>query len=803
MTPQGRLFGSLTPYEPGRMERATNFLGGLLGDNRRSHRMARKVKSLLDWVPVAGDTQAAVEALDAYDKEEYIKSGLLSGAAVLGIMPVVGDIPANMLRQAAKAVPSTKSILRKMQKAELTEKENELLALANQTNPEFKEVAKHMLPGELSVILNRTDGVEQTSRLLDVLPTSANFAATAKLGTPKKGWYEASTKALVDVFGPQDARRFATLLAATSPQNSVEMNLLNTLNIWKNWTAAGRPTDPKAIKKVMGASVTGSKGEDSVLDAWVNNSVRALGAKDPSKVVLSGPKVDSFYRNLVGDVMRVTNDAHVSNFAGIDQGLLRQSPTAIQLDKGNPGYTPAYAAISALTRLGAQKVGMNPAEGQETIWSVVKPLVEIASANRVTPREALQRGMLTPELIRGTPDFSTLLKEGGNKKILQDAGYGEQINAMVPHQWPTSTPSLSAAEQREVENTAGRLGDLVSLRNREARSKILPVGKVPDRAFVSQTAEGVPGVGTGHLPSLPTASQTSKANVTARTRAAFNDLQGRDIINNSLGLKTVKTRPTQGAYRAGPDSPIEFNPGYAAPVEVPLTKGGKIPKRDERRIAAAAVTRAALTGQHAVPYSGMVPDKKGVDLLVPRDKKLAQPDVENYVGKYGLEDAAIVDYGQGAGLLNWTGKPYTRESAEDIGGLLGGSATPESARNVANPDMRYIDLQREWDRGYYRTGSGSGKVTRRMMAELDKLGAGDFNRLSNDIKMPAADLYKLYAAQAKKGEPVRQDLMNLLKIVADKGLVGLKKAVGAKAFLPSLAAIGLAPSVYRKSQQEH
>jgi len=89
--------------------------------------------------------------------------------------------------------------------------------------------------------------------------------------------------------------------------------LLNTLNTWKNWTAAGRPTDPKAIKAIMGQSVSGSKLEDSVLDAWVNNATRSLSAKDPLKVTLSGPKVDSFYRNLADDVYRVTNDAWMAN----------------------------------------------------------------------------------------------------------------------------------------------------------------------------------------------------------------------------------------------------------------------------------------------------------------------------------------------------------------------------------------------------------------------------------------------------------------------------------------------------------
>jgi hypothetical protein len=76
------------------------------------------------------------------------------------------------------------------------------------------------------------------------------------------------------------------------------MNLLNTLNTWKNWTAAGRPTEAKTIKEIMGRSVSGTKGEESVLEAWQNNAVRSLSASDPTKVTLSGPKVDSFYRNL-------------------------------------------------------------------------------------------------------------------------------------------------------------------------------------------------------------------------------------------------------------------------------------------------------------------------------------------------------------------------------------------------------------------------------------------------------------------------------------------------------------------------
>jgi hypothetical protein len=69
-----------------------------------------------------------------------------------------------------------------------------------------------------------------------------------------------------------------------------------------------------------------------------------------------------------------------------------------------------------------------------------------------------------------------------------------------------------------------------------------------------------------------------------------------------------------------------------------------------------------------------------------------------------------------------------------------------------------------------------------------------------NIPQAAGDLEQIFRSKAKKGEPVREDLMNLLQIVKDKGLAGLRKAVKAKEFLPSLAAIGLAPTIYRMSQ---
>jgi hypothetical protein len=84
-----------------------------------------------------------------------------------------------------------------------------------------------------------------TDKFLDVfksLPSDIDFAEAAKAGAAKKGWYKQSSDALIGVFGEVDAPRFSALLAATSPQTSVESNLANALRIWINWNKAGEPT---------------------------------------------------------------------------------------------------------------------------------------------------------------------------------------------------------------------------------------------------------------------------------------------------------------------------------------------------------------------------------------------------------------------------------------------------------------------------------------------------------------------------------------------------------------------------------
>lgn len=298
----------------------------------------------------------------------------------------------------------------------------------------ISKLLKNLTPAEQKKITDKT-AAKVLAAIAD-LPSSTEMAAVAYAGRAKRGWYQESAQALSAVF-QGDAPRFAALLAALSPQVSVESNLLNALNTWKNWIAAGRPTDQEAIIDVMSKSVQGGKGRGSVLDAWINNSVRALTDDNPGgkDVLLSGPKVNSFFLNLVGVTDEVTNDAWMSNYALVEQTIFKGRMNVLGTD---PGKGAGYLAMNAVVRDAAAKLSKltgetwTPSEVQETVWSWAKTLYELgASATEDrTMTQIVEEGSLTDDLINSTPDFSSLFYNGAYETILKDAGYGDQLESL-------------------------------------------------------------------------------------------------------------------------------------------------------------------------------------------------------------------------------------------------------------------------------------------------------------------------------------------------------------------------------------
>jgi len=331
--------------------------------------------------------------------------------------------------------------------------------------PEMENILQYLSPEEAATVTTRTAPTLEAA----FRATNPNELISAAVeGAPKLGWYKESGKALNTIF-EDDTRRFASLLAALSPQTSVEMNLENAVNVWSNWTKAGRPKDPNEILEIMGRSVLGDKGTDSVLDAWKNNAIRTLSKPEGTPgddFRLSGPKVDSFGYASSGDLDRYVNDAWMANLTGVPQDLFSRGS-----GKNNPGYSPGYLGSSAAGRQAAQKMSnilgeeIMPSEVQETAWSFGKALYEQMAEGMPTggpsATQIIQQGLLSPQRVTDVPDFATLLQQEKYGNPLREVGYGSVIDEAARLADPIGTRDISgAAISGGAENVARRLDSL-------------------------------------------------------------------------------------------------------------------------------------------------------------------------------------------------------------------------------------------------------------------------------------------------------------------------------------------------------
>ena len=434
------------------------------------------------------------------------------------------------------------------------------------TPRQLKRLWASLTPTERTKVKGKL--AEKVMAVLADLPSAKEVAAVAEAGKAKRGWYARSAATLSAVFG-SEATRFARLLAAMSPQNPVEANLRNALRTWVNWKAAGMPADREAILDVMGRSVDGSRGRDSVLDAWINNSVRALSTGPEESVTLSGPKVNSFYLNLVGVTEEVTNDAWIANFAFVDQAIFGGS---LNVTKTDPGKGPGYLAMNVRIREAATQLSnltgetWTPAEVQETVWSWAKTLYELQTPELSATR-ALTEGHLTDDLIAGTPDFATLLTLPDYAGILAET-YGDKLEdlrreAAVPQPTTRSggqAEAFAPEARREFELKAARR--LERLFAQRARDK---AATLRSRAAGEQAGAGAVRDGRG------VRGSDQPVDVTAGPQPESPRLEGLEPTVR-VGGRDVAFGPSAAARQAAIDymreAGLPFSPPTAyAPVD--------------------------------------------------------------------------------------------------------------------------------------------------------------------------------------------------------------------------------------------
>ena len=423
-------------------------------------------------------------------------------------------------------------------------------------------------------------------------------------------------------------------------------------------------------------------------------------------------------------------------------------------------------------------------------------------------REILDQGKLTPEIIRGTPDFSTLFNQGNYQNILRDAGY--DLSKLKPHEWPASNPQLSLSEQRDIDSLAKRLEGLQGFRQMESRGKVISLPKpgkpLPNLATGAETYEMIPFLGSGHLEDLIQQPAGSRANFSSRAASAFQDIQGRDLLLGSLlGPDVLKTRGMQGAFRppggvpfVGPPSetglraptlmpnPLETNTGFANRFEVPVTYGSpvsrfdpalnlpQIPQKTQDRLGAVAATRGLFTAQGGSPYNVQIPYAQGESMFFPLDKKVGE-DAIRYAHYLAGDEIPLADYATGVAAMNF-GKRLPDADIRQLQSALGATSSVPTL-NISD----YVDYSNAW-----RQAPGSGAVTNQWLEYFNKLSPKDQAKLSQASMAPAGDLFDIYSkTAATRGYKTREDLMNLLEFVRNKGLLAGPAALSAGAAFPS------------------
>jgi len=663
-------------------------------------------------------------------------------------------------------------------------------AIAQKASPEMRRALANMTALERSRVLDSEETLRGAQDLLRLIPEHSRMASAMKAGEAKKGWYAASAQALVDVFG-MDAPRFAALLAATSPQTSVESNLTNALNIWVNWTKAGRPQDARAIKSIVGASVQGDRGIDSILPAWVNNTNTALTAPNPTKITLSGPKVDSFMRNLWGQSGPVTLDAWMANGLGMAQDFFGGSPTVLQQARGNPGITADYATVSAQMRRAGKLVGMTPAEAQETFWSVAMPLYEKSKRLGMSAQELLNKGLFTNRDVRGTPDFSTLFKVGRNRDILERGGYGDTLDAMQSYRWPDvnldAAPDLTPKQQQHLMEFAQILDTTGGLRNLEssAVSTVVkgarPLKKKEQNVyntFANNTYEFIggadSGVGgqTGVSPAILGGSRGQRKNFSDRYNSATTDLRGRNILFESLFPgRTTSVRSMTGLFK-GPKG-LESQPGFSNSVRVryDLQPDGTpaVNPDDARWLSVANRTQGLLTQQHGMPWNAIVSEHRlpasarpaPTSAFFPASKQtnaqaLAQANTYDPAMAYadtGMGVAAIA-LGEGSG-------PMAGQKIKDLNQIFfdpKAKGRPYAGYNIGG----YVDQQPGW----LMPQMGTGVLTDEWLSEVDALPKPDRRSLEKGLGAVASRIRANVYPKLHPGDTPRQDVQNFVDIAA-------------------------------------
>lgn len=307
-------------------------------------------------------------------------------------------------------------------------------------------------------------------RVFSLMPETEQGVGMAMLGAEMAHWYRSSARTLREAFG-SEAPRFSALLASTSPNIAVPDNLGASLQIWRDWNRAGRPLDDDAIHGFIEAA---SK-KWGITPTSFNNTKKILGLSneqllDPKLLrkggLLSGPKVDPFYANLMGEGQRLVVDTHMKAGYGFAKDQVRV-PEGIGAQLATRDVAAAMSeltgtAVTVSDVQAAQWSGIRALRDIQRVKGGGRPGVEeIVTGNHFGSLFGIEEGFSGSASLPGLrqaiseqPSFATLIHEDQYKGLIDDLAI----------ELPPATPEvgLSAIAQ----NSDTRFADVLAFARR-------------------------------------------------------------------------------------------------------------------------------------------------------------------------------------------------------------------------------------------------------------------------------------------------------------------------------------------------
>ena len=365
-------------------------------------------------------------------------------------------------------------------------------------------------------------------------------------------------------------------------------------------------------------------------------------------------------------------------------------------------------------------------------------------------------------------------------KIAEDKGFGaDEIR-------DARAGGASGAAVRGV--TGAAKGDI--------QGRLLPRVDVFDpQEYIPTTA--APVGGRPHLSGMTGVSPGIKKDFSGRVGAALHP-SGRNIIHEGLGIDSELRPVGVGSRRSMDTGDIENNPLTVSRINIPLDARGGVSAGSAKNIQANKALQGLLTSQDGSPWFALAKDPLGTSrMMVPASP--ATPAtmgqgllaVEKEAGRGGAGAWPLIDTAGGhVGLLDLGFGPPISEAGKSAIARAVGSRGGTPMTNLTPEGYGYVDRSGDW-----REALGSGAATRGTFEDLDDLlTPAKIKKIDTpEIRQAAQGIHDAneWAARQEGIGPPRPDVQNMLKIIAETGLAGLRKALGEGQFLPALGAIGL------------